>query len=247
LYQIIIKRFVVFSSLAVLSVLLYVLSAMTLEFLVDYNKAKEKYLKKTLFSYMVQERDKVKDKAKIVTLSYFVPSFQSAVDHVSHNKKISPKALGQYINYYQKADELLPHLREIPGLLGCFYYWQGDHASSIRHLKTAEQRIPQFFWNHYNLGVISFSKGDFSSAKEYFNRALKSDPEITLQLINASTIYRQIWKDVLGAEELVLKNYKQAYEHSTIMLQLMERYKGQMTKVEAGEALKEFKIDVRLF
>src|SRR3989338_715131 len=94
------KRFLTFSILAVLIGGIYLFSSVMMEFLVDYNKAKDKFLNNSVVGYFIKERQKVYNKAKLATLSYYIPNFKSLRIYIQRGEDVSAVEAERYLSYY---------------------------------------------------------------------------------------------------------------------------------------------------
>ena len=63
--------------------------------------------------------------------------------------------------------------------LGSSYAMQNENLSSFTRLKSISEDAPQNiqFSSNYNMGVLSFSQGEYNDAKNYFRKALETNPD----------------------------------------------------------------------
>ncbi|OGW96997.1 MAG: hypothetical protein A2Z81_06375 [Omnitrophica WOR_2 bacterium GWA2_45_18] len=142
--------------------------------------------------YMREERVRVQNKARGMTLSFFRPSFQPLADFVQ-GEALPQDAVNAYTAYYEKAAELYPELAEVHGVLGVCYYKQGDAQKAIDFLKKGASLNPDFFWHPYNLGVVYLKNKDYVQAEKFFRQAAGVSPQATLKTIYVSGVYRPVW------------------------------------------------------
>lgn len=100
--------------------------------------------------------------------------------------------LEEYVDYYQTVVDYVPHLAEGYGLLGLCYYYLGEEERARDLLERAVQLNPQYFWFHYNLGVMHYQNKDFSGAAESFKKALAVRPQWSVYLIYSSRLLSHI-------------------------------------------------------
>jgi len=190
---------------------LYIIATL-IDFKVDARQAKTRLSKNPIAYYLIQEREKVKEKSKAVTLSYFVPKFDHMIETIEYNRKIDPGMASAYIKFYEKSLKFYPHQVDIHALLGLNYFYRGELAKSLDHYQKATEFNNYFFWNHYNLAILYFKNEQYEKSLISSNEALSKRPEIALKIINTSPVYKYIWKRMGDIEHTLIKNYKTAYQ-----------------------------------
>lgn len=137
----------------------------------------------------LRQYDAVKVKAKYSYLNELrehARPLDYVVDVMKSRQPFDPKALEEYIYYYSKVVEFMPHRGDAQGMLGFFYYQAGREEEAIRAYEKAIDLNPRFFWFRYNLGAIFFKQQRYEEAIARFKEALDMDPKATIEYILAS-------------------------------------------------------------
>jgi tetratricopeptide (TPR) repeat protein len=182
--------------------------------------------KNFLVAEIVKEHDFVDQKAKLVAISYYFPTFQYFAD-IASGKEQPKKALMDgyhfgkpyiFYDYYQKSVDLLPERDEPHFLLGfCDYYLGNPDEAVVQYGKSMEIN-PYFFWSYYDLGVIYFQQGDFLSSATILNKALSLRKDITLSILYQSPFYRQIWHEMANLPQIFEINLSEGQEDTMLLL-----------------------------
>lgn len=206
---------------------LYV-TATLIDFNIDARQAKIRLLKNPIARYLYQEREKVKEKSKAVTLSYFVPNFERLIKAIEHNEVIDPSTAAACIKFYEMSFKYYPHLINTHALLGFSYFYAGDTAKSLDHYQKAAELNPYFFWNHYNLAILYYKQEQYEKSLASSQEALSKKPEVALKIINISPAYRYLWRRMENIENTLLQNYRSAYSDVFALIAMnqfkLERY-----------------------
>lgn len=194
---------------------------------------------KPAFEYLNAERAYLKEKSQRVELSYYFPDFAALARYISTQKDLDV-ASGDYLAYYLKTGEMYPNLKEIYPFVGFFYAKGEQYTSAIEAYETAIQHNPQYFWSYYNLAVLYRRNGELRKSNALIQRALELKPQVTLYVINQSTLYRQIWRHMPDAEGVITKNLKHGFEDcvGVLILNLYELKEYQALLQVAAQAVK---------
>lgn len=98
--------------------------------------------------------------------------------------------LDDYSRYYKKVTEVLPDLADAFGLYGYTLYRQGKTQEAKDAYQNAVKLDPDFFWFHYNLGLLYFHDQQFEKAAESMRKGLSVDKITTFTfIINSPRLY----------------------------------------------------------
>ena len=135
-----------------------------------------------------------------------------------------------YLDYYENLAAYIPDLAEAHGLLGFCYYHLGQKNQAIRAYQKAIESKSDFFWFHYNLGIIYFKEKNYKLAAESFKKAMVLNPKDTVVLMMNSKVYSGIGgknrfildKDFTFSNilEEIDKRIRSAYESCYLLLTL---------------------------
>jgi tetratricopeptide (TPR) repeat protein len=188
---------------------------------------------------------------RIVTLNRIKPqTFQSLIDFAKDKKSISKKELSDYIFYYKKVSQYVEPSSDMFALLGFCQYLNGDKEEAVRSYKQAVKLDPNFFWNHYNLGVMAFNDQKYLEAAAYFEAASKADIDKTaLAILSSLMIYMPLTYN--GTEEMTAwldKRLEKGYKQNEILRkvsqyrmnkQIDEKMEVLSQTIEQGELMPE--------
>ncbi len=155
---------------------------------------------------------------KIGQMNKRTPSSYEYLVEVSQNPgKIDLIKLKAYRDYYKLIVKNMPHRGDAYGMLGFCYYHMGKIGKAINSYKKALVRNPDFFWFHYNLGVIFYKIGQYAEATESLEKALNVDYKESFKFIFLSQrIYQPILASQKGNKnqwlgQQALKGYRNCY------------------------------------
>ena len=151
--------------------------------------------------------------SKIAALDRLRPeSFKYLVDISKDPSLFDEKKLREYVYYYQKVNDYSGGRADAYGMLGLCYYHLKDYKKAIDAYTKAAQDTPQFFWFHYNPGLIYFKQGQFKEAGENFKKALATNPVHAVVFISRSKLYVPLIQDKTIQETIVLENVQRAFK-----------------------------------
>lgn len=186
----------------------------------DFGRFKEKLANNFLVAHIRQEREHVKNRARLMTLNQFMPhSYGSLLQWVHNPSDPSDRSeLFAYRIYYEKLVEYMPYRADGYALLGLCDYLLGKTEEAAQAYQTAIQLNPNFFLSYYNLVVIYFHQGRYPEAIPLLEKALQMDLQHTLNFIFLSKVYLDIVRDSRLSQEAVVKRIREAYMDIYIML-----------------------------
>ncbi|MGP1587339.1 MAG: VWA domain-containing protein [Treponemataceae bacterium] len=116
--------------------------------------------------------------------------------HQGNFQKAQVKFL-QSLNEAQDTDNQILAEYAIYGL-GCSYAMQNEEIAAFQRLHSVSDKAPEHlkFSANYNLGVLSYSKGNYSQAKDYFKKALEINSKSIEAKINYELSFIQFQKEL---------------------------------------------------
>ncbi len=137
--------------------------------------------------------------AKLQTLSRLTPSFDYYAEIMAPEKVLSLERLEECAYYHERvADFVLPSAAEAMAVAAVCRYEKGQVRKAREYLNKSILKVPVFFWNYYNLGVLALNDGDLKGAAEAFSKAVNLDPQHTLLIEMQSKVYKDIRRSSAG-------------------------------------------------
>ncbi len=206
----------------------------------DYRKLQQKYPGNSFFSFIFVEREKVKEKARLITLNQFIPHYYENLFHWSNGEPEvqSLDNLPTYTRYYEKITEYMPHLSEGYGLLAFCYYYAGKKAEAAALYEKALALNPHAVWFYYNLGVIHYKDGQYAQAMTAFQKVLGVDLNLSVKFILSSKLYQDILRERgLGVSDI--EEGVSTIRHNTQILLGLSAYHLRKSGGEVSAPLEE--------
>jgi tetratricopeptide (TPR) repeat protein len=136
---------------------------------------------------------KAKVNAITETMSRYVPPILYFKDFVYKNKDYDEFKLRWCIDYHRKAAQLFSYQKSEALAMTAFCYDRfGDQTKAIDFYQASAQANPVYFWPYYNLGVLSFKKGEYAKAISFFQEALNKDIKKNMFLLLQSKVYLDV-------------------------------------------------------
>ncbi|MBI4308839.1 MAG: tetratricopeptide repeat protein [Candidatus Omnitrophica bacterium] len=104
----------------------------------------------------------------------------------------SAYSLRKWGDYFKRVIRLMPAMADAHGMLGFCYAHMRDGDKAAAALRKAIGFNPYFWGFYYNLGAIYLKQGQFTQAREYFEKALATPPELNVIFIGSSKIYTDL-------------------------------------------------------
>ena len=178
--------------------------------------------------HILMEREKVKSKARAVTLNHMMPSFGPLADALGGGGQVSEAQYSLYAQYYAKVIEYMPDRADAYGLLGYCYYHLGQANESRDAFQKAALLSPRFFWFPYDAGIMYFRSGEYRKAAEHLQRALAARPEQVAAFFRTSKLYQDILRSAQGnplvTPERLREGYRDCYRMLAMSYQKLNMY-----------------------
>lgn len=121
--------------------------------------------------------------------------------------------------YYAKIRELFPRRSEGYGLSGFIAFFEGNLSEAGDYYEQAIKIDPDFFWYHYNLGLIRFRQGLYEEAYNSLFNALKLPASSVLKKVQGSP---QIYGNIISAMPYSKKKFAAhingGYKNAAVLL-----------------------------
>ena len=178
------------------------------------------------FSAVIEERERAKIRARAMELSLEAPSFDYLAECIKNPPaKPDESQLRLFQEYYLKAVRKIPQLTEAHGLLGFLHQLLNEPEQAKTFYRNALELNPNYFWVHFNLGVLHWDQGNFNNAAVSFQNALNTPIEANVKFIYSSRVYQQIFwplRELGGAA--VGKNLEEGYKVCARMVSLNQKF-----------------------
>ena len=132
------------------------------------------------------------DRIKVRRLNQAVPNFDDMINS-SMGKNEKAVDWAPYQHYFELILRYLPDDKLARQLLGYVDCYAGKEDKAIALFKgSVLMNGHLLFWSNYNLGVLYYKKGMWPQAAQYLLKAVSSNPQLTVLLMENSILYRQI-------------------------------------------------------
>lgn len=171
-------------------------------------------------AHLLNERASAKKQAAVTTLNDFMPKDYGVILRLQDTDAAQrlPVNLSHYIAYYQKVAEFISDSGAAHGMLGFAYYHQGDVEKAVRSYQNAVRISPQFFWFHYNLGVLLLKKKDYARAAEAFAKGLEAPFKDSLIFFRSSKVYLDLLRGQQVTDRLLAERLQAGYKQAQQLL-----------------------------
>lgn len=95
-----------------------------------------------------------------------------SLSHLLNDSGFYVKAIEHYKRYLAKDTKNVDVIVD----MGVCFYQLGDYDSAIKAMESGIALNPKHQIAHFNLGIVNSAKGNISKSQEYFEKAIKIDP-----------------------------------------------------------------------
>jgi len=191
-----------------------------------------------------REWDGAWEAGRLTRLNRLTPTSSFVAHFVRYRDERSRKRLKEALTYYQTVRFYYPDMADAAGLEGFCYYHLGDLTTALAAFEEAARLNGNFFWWHYNRGLIYREMKDDASAVAALEAALNVRPADTLDDVLRSKIYRQVLFAVRGPEEL-MQNLKHGYDNAARILYRLKNPSVQFPQYDQPDSAHD--LQARLF
>jgi len=159
-----------------------------------------------LFSLSFLDLKMLEMRIKIRHLNDAIPNFSDMIIFTKDQSVKKDINWKPYKNYFELILRYIPDDLIIRQFLGVVDYYTGQEQEAITLFKSSSVMNGKYlFWPNYNLGVLYYKKGMWLQASGYLLKAVASNPQLTIWLMQGSMVYRQIslnpyFKDTLSGD-----------------------------------------------
>ena len=155
---------------------------------------------------------------QIVLLNTTRPDFHKLVDLDKEPQGVvSRRGLREYVDYFNLVSEAMPDNNEALFMLGYLYQITGDKTKAQGLLTKACQQNPPFFFTEFNLALVLFEQGNYAQSTEVLKKALLITPDVTLNRMMNSIVYRQIFASMDNKQDIIT-GLRRAYRDAYVLL-----------------------------
>ncbi len=158
---------------------------------------------------LLTDNQKIKNAYHVRTLNASIPKpyhYHHLLSILEHNdENINPRTLNQINFYYKKAIEFRPDMTAAWGLLGATYAALGQHQKALEAYNHVSKKYPDWFWAHYNAGIIYHKEKKYDLAAQSLTLAMQANEKSTiLKTLHSPMIYGPVLKTagITGPKEL---------------------------------------------
>lgn len=184
---------------------------------------------------------------KVKTTNFLMPEagelkvFHSRPDIMEKGRLLS------LLDYYKTLCAYTTHDPEQPApcsLAGYAYYYLGETDKAIKYYEQAIRGNPNFFWSHYNLGVIYYNEKFYDKAAEEFTLALNSPNDNAMLFMLLTKTYKDLASFLEIDPDAFLRGLEEGFKRSKELLTVCLMIKS---APDMAEQLKLKKVPLRLF
>ncbi|MBF0489801.1 MAG: tetratricopeptide repeat protein [Candidatus Omnitrophica bacterium] len=127
------------------------------------------------------------------TMNRLSPPINYFKDFANPKDYLSDFKLRQCIYYHQKVVDFYDFERPAAyAMMGYCYEHLGESQKALKAYQSALDINPNDFWSYYNMGVISYQRGSYQKAADYFKEALLKDVNLNVYVLYKSKMYTDI-------------------------------------------------------
>ncbi len=105
---------------------------------------------------------------------------------------IGKDEIRKFESYFRQITRFYPAMAEAHAMRGFCLYHLGQGKQALLAYQKAIVLNPEFLWFYYDAGMICLNQGDHGQAAQYFQKALMTQPQITMAVISRSKIFNDI-------------------------------------------------------
>jgi len=172
-----------------------------------------------IFNYMLNYKE-VNKFAKVETLNRIRPKSFSYFSQLANNPaNVNKNKISQYISYFAYVVEMIPGRADAHVALAYCYYYLGKNKKAIDSFQDSINLFPEHFWSYYNIGFILFKENKHDEAIKYFEAAMETDIEQTIEYQLSSHVFLPILSDSkVNNVPMMLVRIKKAIRNSFLYL-----------------------------
>ncbi len=194
----------------------------------DFLKVKSVLGANPLWQSLKDEREKVKNKAMLVTINHYRPDLSVWKNFFLLDAVPDKRFLADSIVYYQAILAYVPQMAEAQHMLAVCQYFLGNTQAALESEQKAALLEPRFFAAWYNLGVMRYKQGQFAQSAQSFRQALNLAPVATVKVIESSRIFSEIIRSAQIVDIINAQSIQNGYRDAQRLLEAsFKRLRGQ--------------------
>jgi len=131
---------------------------------------------------------------KVRHLNDAIPDFSNLINFSQDQNVRKGIDWEPYKDYFELVVRYEPDDLITKQLLGYVDFYTGQEDQAMALFKASSQMNGRFlFWSNYNLGVMYFKKGMWPQSAVYLFKAISSNPQLSILLMQNSIVYKQIF------------------------------------------------------
>ena len=176
--------------------------------------------------------------AKPVTLSRLRPDYTYIGGFAKGIFPLDRKSLEDQRVYLENVNAIMSERPDADSLLAYVYYLLGEKSQAEELFVRASRLNPTFFWNYFDLGVLTWSRGDSDKASSYLQTAVDLNPELSIKFFVTSRIFLPLVVEAGYSppmfQERLFAGYAEAYKILVMIEYSGHKYAQALAYARAG-------------
>ena len=180
-------------------------------------------------------------------MNHLLPSTEDLRNFAELPSSMDRQKLTNLLIYYKTVCHFVTNDPEEPApcsITAYAYYYLGQEKKAITYYRRAIKRNDQFFWFHFNLGVIYYNEERYAEASESFVRALSSPDENAKYFFMLTKTYKELAKFLNLTPADYRRNLDKGYELAKELYLISQAF---VENPDMRKKLRKEKIDLHLF
>ena len=154
------------------------------------------------------------------SMSRLTPSIDYFGDFVKPHEHLDEFKLYLCVNYHKRVIHFFPFEKaEAYQMMGFCYERLKDLPMAEKSYQTSMAVNSNYFWPYYNLGILSYKKGDYTKAVSYFQQGINKDEKINLMLWLKSKVFMDVRaSNALNPDYDLLGSLREARKNAYILM-----------------------------
>jgi len=171
-----------------------------------------------IFHYLKEEHAKIKEKSKIIAISFYKPPDYGMVRQYIQGggkdattlsiKKDGYASFGAFRDYYVFLTEYVGNNAQLWFVQGVFQYLLLDKERAEQSFLQSIKLDPYYFWTYHNLALIFWEKDYCGHGLDQIILRAQSLPESTVSfMIHDAPVFKPFWKGLSDPQQVIHQNY----------------------------------------
>ncbi len=204
----------------------------------DFLKVRSVLGANPLWQSLKDQREKVMNKAMIVTINHYRPDLAVWKNFFLLNAVPGKKFLADSTMYYEAIIDYAPQMAQAHHMLAVCQYLLGETQAALVSEQKAALLEPRFFGAWYNLGVMYYKEGQFAQSAQSFRQALNLAPVATVKVIESSRIFSEIIRSTEIVDIVNAQGIQNGYRDAGRLLEAsLRRLRGQPAGINDNDVV----------